>query len=206
MLTVTRRSDGNGAAELTLSLPFELRQKARLRTVLTNGEEVGLFLPRGAGLRDGDRLEADDGRTIRVVAAVEALVEVRCSDPQQLARIAYHLGNRHAPVEVGPGWLRFAADDVLAAMVRGLGADVQAVAAPFEPEGGAYGAGAHQHTSEALHRGVIHDFAREPAGPPQGRTPECGARRYPSEPAGPPQGRTPECGARRYTSEPGGPE
>jgi urease accessory protein len=165
MLTVTRRSDGTGAAQLTLCLPFELRQKTRLRTVLGNGEEVGLFLPRGAGLRDGDRLEADDGRIIVVVAAVEALAEVRCAEPQLLARIAYHLGNRHAPVEVGPGWLRFAADDVLAAMVRGLGADVHPVAAPFEPERGAYGAGAHQHTGEALHRGVIHDFARPAADP-----------------------------------------
>jgi urease accessory protein len=165
MLTVTRRSNGEGAPELTLSLPFELRQKTRLRTVLGNGEEVGLFLPRGAGLRDGDRLEADDGRIIGVVAAAEALAEVRCADLQQLARVAYHLGNRHAPVEVGPGWLRFAADDVLAAMVRGLGADVRAVAAPFEPERGAYGAGAHQHTGEALHRGVIHDFARPPQSP-----------------------------------------
>ncbi len=175
MLTVTRRSEGNGAALLTLCLPFELRQKTRLRTVLGNGEEVGLFLPRGAGLRDGDRLEADDGRIIVVVAAVEALAEVRCAEPQLLARIAYHLGNRHAPVEVGPGWLRFAADDVLAAMVRGLGADVHPVAAPFEPERGAYGAGAHQHTGEALHRGVIHDFA----------APERAAREQPGEPAGP---------------------
>ena len=67
------------------------------------------------------------------------------------------------PVQVGPGWLRFAADPVIAAMVRGLGASLRDVVAPFEPEGGAYGGGAHQHTGEALHRGVIHDFAGPPA-------------------------------------------
>jgi urease accessory protein len=160
MLIVDKRRDAPGPAGLTLSLPFELRQKTRLRTVLTNGDEVGLFLPRGTVLRDGDCLEAADGRVIRVVAAAEALAEVRCADAARLARIAYHLGNRHAPVQVGPGWLRFAADEVLAAMVRGLGAEVDAVVAPFDPEGGAYGGGQHQHTSEAVHRSVIHDFAR----------------------------------------------
>ncbi len=151
-------------ADFTLLLPFELRQKTRLRTVLTNGEEVGLFLPRGTLLRDGDCLEAVDGRVIRVTAAAETLAEARCADPAMLARIAYHLGNRHAPVQVGPDSVRFAADEVLAAMVRGLGAEVRTVVAPFEPEGGAYGSGHHQHTSEAVRRGVIHDFAVPPAG------------------------------------------
>jgi urease accessory protein len=162
MLIVEKRRERPGLAELTLSLPFELRQRTRLRTVLTNGEEVGLFLPRATVLRDGDCLEADDGRVIRVVAADEKLAEARCADPASLARIAYHLGNRHAPVQVGSGWVRFAADTVLAAMVRGLGAEVRDVVAPFDPEGGAYGSGAHQHTGEALHRGVIHEFARPP--------------------------------------------
>ncbi|MBK7794190.1 MAG: urease accessory protein UreE [Betaproteobacteria bacterium] len=163
MLIVDKRRAAAGSAALTLSLPFELRQKTRLRTVLTNGEEVGLFLPRGSVLRDGECLEAADGRVIRVVAADEALTEAGCADAALLARVAYHLGNRHVPVQVGPGWLRFAADPVIAAMVRGLGASLRDVVAPFEPEGGAYGGGAHQHTGEALHRGVIHDFAGPPA-------------------------------------------
>lgn len=164
MLIVRRRREVAGPVELTLSLPFELRQRARLRTVLDNGDEVGLFLPRGSPLRDGDVLEADDGRGVRVVAADETLAEARCPDPALLARVAYHLGNRHAPVQVGFGWVRFGADAVLVAMVRGLGAEVQDVVAPFEPEGGAYGSGHHQHTSEAVHRGVIHDFAVPRAG------------------------------------------
>jgi urease accessory protein len=164
MLIVRRRREVAGPVELTLSLPFELRQKTRLRTVLDSGDEVGLFLARGSPLRDGDVLEADDGRGIRVVAADETLAEARCPEPALLARVAYHLGNRHAPVQVGSGWVRFGADAVLVAMVRGLGAEVQDVVAPFEPEGGAYGSGHHQHTSEAVHRGVIHDFAVPPAG------------------------------------------
>jgi urease accessory protein len=160
MLIVEKRRDSPCPAELTLLLPFDLRQKTRLRTTLVTGEDVGLFLPRGGALRDGDCLEAADGRVIRVMAADEKLAEARCPDPESLARVAYHLGNRHAPVQLGPGWVRFAADEVLAAMVRGLGADVGDVIAPFEPEGGAYGGGHHQHTSEAVHRGVIHEFAR----------------------------------------------
>ena len=82
-----------------------------------------------------------------------------------LARAAYHLGNRHTPVQVGAGWLRIAADDVLAGMLRGLGATVTPVRAPFEPEAGAYAAGPHSHSGEAKHAGVIHDFAqRRPPG------------------------------------------
>ena len=81
------------------------------------------------------------------------------------ARAAYHLGNRHTPVEVGAGWLCIGADELLAAMLRGLGATVTALRAPFEPEAGAYGAGRHSHSGEAKHAGIIHDFiARAPGG------------------------------------------
>jgi hypothetical protein len=107
----------------------------------------------------GECLEADDGRVVRVAAADENLVEVRCKDADALARAAYHLGNRHTPVQVGAGWLRLAADDVLAGMLRGLGALVTPVRAPFEPEAGAYAAGHHAHSSDAKHAGIIHDFA-----------------------------------------------
>src|SRR4029453_475899 len=142
-----------------LVLPFELRQKSRLRTAVVGGEEIGLFLARGTVLRDGDCLQADDGRVVRVAAAEENLLEVRCADADSLARAAYHLGNRHTPVQVGAGWLRLAADDVLAGMLRGLGATVTPVRAPFEPEAGAYAAGHHSHSSDAKHAGIIHDFA-----------------------------------------------
>ena len=159
MLVVQRRTEPRLHADAELPLPFELRQKSRLRTRLASGEEVGLFLDRGAILRDGDCLEAQDGRTVRVVAAPEALMEVASTDARALARAAYHLGNRHTPVEVGDAWLRFAADHVLAEMLRGLGLAVIALFAPFEPEAGAYAAGHLHHSGEARHAGIIHDFA-----------------------------------------------
>ena len=158
MLIVQRRAAAAATADVDLVLPFELRQKSRLRTKVVGGEEIGLFLERGTLLRGGDLLVADDGRVVRVVAADEALLEIRCADADALARAAYHLGNRHTPTQVGHGWLRIHADDVLAAMLRGLGAMVTALSAPFEPEAGAYGAGHHAHSSEAKHAGVIHDF------------------------------------------------
>ena len=159
MLIVQRKLDAPAPHDAELVLPFELRQKSRLRTTVASGEEIGLFLPRGTVLRDGDCLQADDGRVVRVAAAVENLIEVRCADSDALARAAYHLGNRHTPVQVGTGWLRLAADDVLAAMLRGLGAEVTPVRAPFEPEAGAYAAGHHAHSGDAKHAGIIHDFA-----------------------------------------------
>ena len=158
MLIVQRRAAAAATADVDLVLPFELRQKSRLRTKVVGGEEIGLFLERGTLLRGGDLLVADDGRVVRVVAADEALLEIRCADADALARAAYHLGNRHTPTQVGHGWLRIHADDVLAAMLRGLGAMVTALSAPFEPEAGAYAAGHHAHSSEAKHAGVIHDF------------------------------------------------
>ena len=126
MLVIQRRVEPPLHADAELPLPFELRQKSRLRTKLATGEEVGLFLDRGAILRGGDCLEAQDGRIVRVVAAPEALMEVANGDARALARAAYHLGNRHTPVEVGEGRLRFAADHVLAEMLRGLGLAFQA--------------------------------------------------------------------------------
>ena len=159
MVTIRERAVESAAApDAELSLPFELRQKSRLLTRLSTGEEIGLMLERGSVLRGGDGLRTDDGRVVRVVAADEALMEARCDDPDQLARCAFHLGNRHTPVEVRAGALRFAADEVLAGMLRGLGARVAAIAAPFEPEAGAYAAGHHHHSGEAKHAGIIHDM------------------------------------------------
>ena len=165
MLTIRDRAPAGAQADADLVLPFELRQKSRLLTRLATGEETGLVLDRGSVLRGGDRLRAEDGRVVRVVAAAEALMEAACDDATALARCAFHLGNRHTPVEVRAGALRFATDDVLAAMLRGLGATVTAVTAPFEPEAGAYATG-HHHSGDAKHAGIIHDMigraARKP--------------------------------------------
>ena len=135
-----------------LKLPFESRQKSRLKTRLVSGEEVGLMLPRGEILRGGDLVTASDGRVIEVLADAEKLLHVETPD---LARAAYHLGNRHVPVEVGRDYLRIAEDHVLEEMLKKLGAKVSHVEAPFEPEAGAY-AGGHQH-DEMGHGGKIHD-------------------------------------------------
>ncbi len=159
MLVVQQKIAAAARHDALLVLPFELRQKSRLRTTVVGGEEIGLFLPRGTVLRDGDCLQSDDGRVVRVAAAEEHLLEVRCADADALARAAYHLGNRHTPVQVGSGWLRLAADEVLAGMLRGLGATVTPIKATFEPEAGAYAAGHHAHSSDAKHAGIIHDFA-----------------------------------------------
>ena len=135
---------------MKLVLPFEQRQKSRLRARLENGDEVALILPRGKVLRGGDRVTATDGREVEIVAAPEKLLHIEATE---LARLAYHLGNRHVPLQVGQGFLRIAEDHVLEEMARKLGARVSHVEAPFEPEAGAYG---HQH-DEMGHGGRIHD-------------------------------------------------
>jgi urease accessory protein len=140
-----------------LKLPFDARQKSRLKTRLVSGEEVGLMLPRGEILRGGDLVTASDGRVIEVLAEPEKLLHV---ESDALAKIAYHLGNRHVPVQVGEGFLRIAADHVLEEMVKKLGAKVRAVEAPFEPEAGAYAGGHHQH-DEMGHGGKIHDHVHD---------------------------------------------
>jgi urease accessory protein len=149
-LTITQRLADKRPAQARLILPFESRQKSRLRTALDTGEEAGLMLERGTFLRGGDCLLASDGRVIEVVAAPESVSVVTSADPWQLARAAYHLGNRHISVQVGTGWLRYLHDHVLDDMVRGLGFDVTTQEQPFEPEAGAYshsGAGnAHHHS------------------------------------------------------------
>jgi urease accessory protein len=139
-----------------LKLPFDSRQKSRLRTKLVSGEEVALLLPRGEILRGGDLLTASDGRVIVVVAEPEKLLHVVCSSSTELAKAAYHLGNRHVPVQVGEGFLRLAADHVLEEMLKKMGAKVTSVNGPFEPEAGAYAGGHHQH-DEMGHGGKIHE-------------------------------------------------
>jgi len=136
-----------------LKLPFDSRQKSRLRTKLVSGEEVGLMLPRGEILRGGDLVTASDGRVIEVVAEPEKLLHI---ESESLPKVAYHLGNRHVPVQVGQTFLRIAEDHVLEEMLKKMGAKVSRVEAPFEPEAGAYAGGQHQH-EEMGHGGKIHD-------------------------------------------------
>jgi urease accessory protein len=131
-----------------LVLPFGERSKSRLRAVLDNGDEAALFLPRGTVLRGGDLLVAEDGSFVEVRAAAERVLEVRAADQHALMRAAYHLGNRHTPVEVGRDYLRLEFDPVLADMLARLGVQAVQIDAPFEPEAGAYGGG-HKHGHDA---------------------------------------------------------
>ena len=121
-----------------------------------SGEDVGLILPRGEILRGGDLVTASDGRIVEIISQEEKVLHVEANSPRDLARVAYHLGNRHVPVEVGEGFLRIAEDHVLEEMLKKLGAKVSAREAPFEPEAGAYAGGHHQH-DEMGHGGKIHD-------------------------------------------------
>jgi len=154
----------NVAAADKLLLPFDARQKSRLRARLASGEEVALTLPRGEVLRGGDLLLASDGRLVEVVARPEQLLHVECVSAQALARAAFHLGNRHVPVQVGDGFLRLAADHVLEHMLHNLGARTTTIEAPFEPESGAYSAHAHGNADHHHHgdeppRGArIHEY------------------------------------------------
>lgn len=128
-----------------LVLAYDQRERCRLRARLTSGEEVALFTVRGSVLCDGDLLTGADGRVIRVVAAAEAVYTIGCATPQILARCAFHLGNRHAQVQIGDGFLRIRVDPVLREMAEGLGGRVAQEEAAFEPEAGAYGGAGHAH-------------------------------------------------------------
>lgn len=132
----------------TLTLAYDARCKSRIAATLDTGEDVALVLPRGTVLRDGDVLVADDGAFVRVTAAAEAVLLVRAPDALTLTRAAYHLGNRHTPVEVGTDYLKLEHDPVLADMLTRVGARVERADAPFQPEAGAYGGG-HRHGHDA---------------------------------------------------------
>jgi urease accessory protein len=166
-----------------LVLPFERRQKTRHRARLSTGVEIGIQLARGTVLRGGDRLRAADGTVIEVVAAPERVSTVRSRGLQELARVAYHLGNRHVALEVGDGWVRYLTDHVLDAMVEQLGLPVTHEVEPFEPEAGAYGAHAHSHAHVPADSFTAPASGAEIAPPPKpaqpGHTTDHGAIREP---------------------------
>jgi len=145
---LTRRLGESAHAGATASLRLDQRQRSRQRIRLDDGREVGILLPRGETLKDGDLLASEDGLVVvRIRAAAERVSTARSGDPLLLARACYHLGNRHVLLEIAPGRLRWLHDHVLDDMVRGLGLAVAVEDAPFEPEPGAYGGhgGGHGH-------------------------------------------------------------
>lgn len=149
MIHLTERIAVSGHIDDTLKLPFDLRQKSRLRCKLASGQEAALFLTRGIILRGGDLLksaDAFDGKSIvvQVIAAQEPVYNVIAPTQRDLMCAAYHLGNRHVPLQIGDSWLRLEQDYVLKDMLIGLGMQIAETMAPFEPEAGAYGGG-HRH-------------------------------------------------------------
>lgn len=148
------------AAADTIVLGFDDRHRRRMAMTGTRGLAFLLDLAEAVALRGGDALVLEDGRLVEVVAAPEPLVEIRCADPQYLVRVAWHLGNRHLPTQIMGRGLRIRRDHVIEEMVRGLGARVIEIEAPFDPEGGAYAGGtAHAHGHDASHGHAPHDHA-----------------------------------------------
>lgn len=135
----------------TVVLEFDDRHRRRLAMTGTHGLEFLLDLPDVIALRSGDALVLEDGRLIEVVAAAEPLAEIRCRDNMHLVRIAWHLGNRHLPTQLTGKGLRIRRDHVIEDMVRGLGAKVIEIEAPFDPEGGAYASAAPQGEPAPAH-------------------------------------------------------
>jgi urease accessory protein len=131
------------AAADTVVLDFDDRHRRRMAMTCTRGLEFLLDLENAVALRGGDALVLEDGRLVEVVAAAEPLLEIKGSDPHHLIRVAWHLGNRHLPTQIMPKGLRIRRDHVIEAMVKGLGARVIEIEAPFDPEGGAYVGSVH---------------------------------------------------------------
>jgi urease accessory protein len=126
---------------------LDANERHRRRLVLTaeRGTTLLLDLPHAITLRDGDGLVLDDGAVVRVIGKPEPLHEIAAANACELARLAWHLGNRHADVQVVGNRLRIRRDHVLAEMLERLGAQVTAIEAPFDPESGAYDSHRHEH-------------------------------------------------------------
>jgi urease accessory protein len=162
MLQVSRLiSKGAGLAgalvrrAATVELDWDVRQKSRFDATGSLGRALGVFLPRGTVVRGGDVLVAQDGSMIRVIAAPQAVLRVTwCAGHGtvfDLTRAAYHLGNRHVAIELAPDYLKIEPDHVLADLLRAMHLIVNPVHEAFEPEGGAYAAGAHDHAHGHIH-------------------------------------------------------
>ncbi|MCK3188047.1 urease accessory protein UreE [Escherichia coli] len=152
MLYLTRRVETPAQTTASVTLPVDMRVKSRIKVTLNDGRQAGLLLPRGLLLRDGDILSNENGdEFIKVIAADEAVSVVRCADPFMLAKACWHLGNRHVPLQIMPGELRYHHDHVLDYMLRQFGLDVDFAHLPFEPEAGAYASKSHAHNHDQEH-------------------------------------------------------
>jgi urease accessory protein len=139
----------------TVELDWDVRQKSRFECTDSQGRQLGVFLPRGTVVRGGDVLVAEDGSMVRVIAAPQPVLVIRHVADRgtvfDLIRAAYHLGNRHVPIELKPDHLKIEPDHVLADMLRSMHLVVVETTAPFEPEAGAYSGGGHGHAHGDAH-------------------------------------------------------
>ena len=156
MIELTKLIDKKTKVDATLTLPIEQRVRSRLKVTLDDGRDAGLFLPRGTLIRGGDCLSDNNELIIEVIAADETVSTLHCDDTTQLARAAYHLGNRHIPLQIESNWLRYQHDHVLDEMLQQMGLNIIVESAPFEPEAGAYQQAPHQHSHDHEHS---HDHA-----------------------------------------------
>ncbi|WP_295526969.1 urease accessory protein UreE [uncultured Pseudacidovorax sp.] len=167
----------------TIELDWDVRQKSRFDTTDSQGRRIGVFLPRGTAVRGGDILVVEDGSLVRVIAAPQTVLRItHCTahgTPFDLVRAAYHLGNRHVPIELQPDHLKIEPDHVLADMLRAMHLIVNEVQESFEPEGGAYGGHVtndghshHHHGHAHAGHGHDHDHGKAQGGHVHG--PGCG--------------------------------
>jgi urease accessory protein len=182
-------SQGKGLASVliqraaTVELDWDVRQKSRFDATDSQGRILGIFLPRGTVVRGGDVLVTDDGSFVRVIAAPQAVLKItHCTQhgtAYDLIRAAYHLGNRHVPIELKPDHLKIEPDHVLADMLRTMHLIVHAVDESFEPENGAYATGGHghghshshgDHDHAHSHGAHAHDHDHKPEGPNHGHS------------------------------------
>ena len=172
MLTVNKLiPQGQGLASAllkrasTVELDWDVRQKSRFDAADSAGRSLAVFLPRGTVVRGGDVLVAEDGSLVRVSAAPQQVLRItHCQahgTPYNLIRAAYHLGNRHVPIELKPDHLQIEPDHVLADMLRAMHLIVHSVEQPFEPENGAYATGGHGHGHGTGHHGHGHDHGHD---------------------------------------------
>jgi urease accessory protein len=144
-VSIEPASNAERRASDVVALDFDNRHRRRTAMTTEGGMEFLLDLPEVPSLKDGDNLTLEDGRLIAVRAAPERLLEITCTDAHHLARVSWHLGNRHLATEIDEKKLLIRYDHVIADMVRGLGASAREIEAPFNPEGGAYSGHGHDH-------------------------------------------------------------
>jgi urease accessory protein len=156
-ISIKAASTWSGETVDSVVLDYDDRHRRRVAMKGTKGTAFLLDLPTTAWLRGGDALVLEDGRLVEVIAAPEQLLEIRCANPLHLARVAWHLGNRHSPAQLLMNSVRIRRDYVIAEMAVQLGAHVIEITAPFDPEGGAYAAAASRHNHDSSdHRRHTH--------------------------------------------------